>query len=112
MINLDGARSSNLWPHPNLELQPGSGQAVLTGKPGQSQAGVSQQTMVCPGGRDMAKLRQALTLDHDWGEGLQFRNWLWLRLIYWPVIEPSSRPIAARQSPLPTPAPSVAGQQG
>lgn len=63
----------------------------LTSKPGQSQAGVSQQTMdqFVRVERDMAKLRpfyERYFGTMTGAESLQFRNWL-DKIGYWPVIE-------------------------
>lgn len=63
----------------------------LTSKPGQSQAGVSQQTMdqFVRVERDMAKLRpfyERYFGTMSGAESLQFRNWL-DKIGYWPVIE-------------------------
>lgn len=63
----------------------------LTSKPGQSQAGVSQQTMdqFVRVERDMAKLRpfyERYFGAMSGAESLQFRNWL-DKIGYWPVIE-------------------------
>ena len=63
----------------------------LTSKPGQSQAGVSQQTMdqFVRVERDMAKLRpfyERYFGPMTGAESLQFRNWL-DKIGYWPVIE-------------------------
>lgn len=63
----------------------------LTSKPGQSQAGVSQQTMdqFVRVERDMAKLRpfyERYFGPMSGAESLQFRNWL-AKIGYWPVIE-------------------------
>ena len=63
----------------------------LTSKPGQSQAGVSQQTMdqFVRLERDMAKLRpfyERYFGPMTGAESLQFRNWL-DKIGYWPVIE-------------------------
>ena len=63
----------------------------LTSQPGQSQAGVSQQTMdqFVRVERDMAKLRpfyERYFGTMTGAESLQFRNWL-AKIGYWPVIE-------------------------
>ncbi len=63
----------------------------LTSQTGQSQAGVSQQTMdqFVRVERDMAKLRPFYELyfgPMTGAESLQFRNWL-AKIGYWPVIE-------------------------
>ena len=63
----------------------------LTSKPGQSQAGLSQQTMdqFVRVERDMAKLRpfyERYFGPMTGAESLQFRNWL-DKIGYWPVIE-------------------------
>jgi len=63
----------------------------LTSKPGQSQAGISQQTMdqFVRVERDMAKLRpfyERYFGPMSGAESLQFRNWL-DKIGYWPVIE-------------------------
>ena len=63
----------------------------LTSKPGQSQAGLSQQTMdqFVRVERDMAKLRpfyERYFGTMTGAESLQFRNWL-NKIGYWPVIE-------------------------
>ena len=63
----------------------------LTSKPGQSQAGISQQTMdqFVRVERDMAKLRpfyERYFGPMSGAESLQFRNWL-AKIGYWPVIE-------------------------
>lgn len=63
----------------------------LTSKPGQSQAGISQQTMdqFVRVERDMAKLRpfyERYFGTMSGAESLQFRNWL-DKIGYWPVIE-------------------------
>ena len=63
----------------------------LTSKPGQSQTGVSQQTMdqFVRVERDMAKLRpfyERYFGPMTGAESLQFRNWL-DKIGYWPVIE-------------------------
>lgn len=63
----------------------------LTSQPGQSQAGVSQQTMdqFVRVERDMAKLRpfyERYFGPMSGAESLQFRNWL-DKIGYWPVIE-------------------------
>ena len=63
----------------------------LTSQPGQSQAGVSQQTMdqFVRVERDMAKLRpfyERYFGPMTGAESLQFRNWL-DKIGYWPVIE-------------------------
>lgn len=63
----------------------------LTSKPGQSQAGISQQTMdqFVRVERDMAKLRpfyERYFGTMTGAESLQFRNWL-DKIGYWPVIE-------------------------
>ena len=63
----------------------------LTSKPGQSQTGISQQTMdqFVRLERDMAKLRpfyERYFGTMTGAESLQFRNWL-AKIGYWPVIE-------------------------
>lgn len=63
----------------------------LTSQPGQSQTGVSQQTMdqFVRVERDMAKLRpfyERYFGPMSGAESLQFRNWL-AKIGYWPVIE-------------------------
>ena len=63
----------------------------LTSKPGQSQSGLSQQTMdqFVRVERDMAKLRpfyERYFGTMTGAESLQFRNWL-AKIGYWPVIE-------------------------
>lgn len=63
----------------------------LTSKPGQSQSGISQQTMdqFVRVERDMAKLRpfyERYFGTMTGAESLQFRNWL-DKIGYWPVIE-------------------------
>lgn len=63
----------------------------LTSKPGQSQSGISQQTMdqFVRLERDMAKLRpfyERYFGTMTGAESLQFRNWL-AKIGYWPVIE-------------------------
>lgn len=63
----------------------------LTSKPGQSQSGISQQTMdqFVRVERDMAKLRpfyERYFGTMTGAESLQFRNWL-AKIGYWPVIE-------------------------
>lgn len=96
MIRLDGATSSQPFGQaislPNQSFSQTLARAQsLTSQTGQSQAGVSQQTMdqFVRVERDMAKLRPFY--EHYFGtmtgaESLQFRNWL-AKIGYWPVIE-------------------------
>lgn len=76
----------------------------LTSKPGQSQTGVSQQTIdqFVRVERDMAKLRpfyERYFGTMTGAESLQFRNWL-AKIGYWPVIE-AIEPAHRRQAKKP-----------
>ena len=96
MISLDSATSTQPFGQaislPDQSFSQTLAQAQsLTSKPGQSQAGLSQQTMdqFVRVERDMAKLRPFY--ERYFGtmteaESLQFRNWL-DKIGYWPVIE-------------------------
>ena len=96
MISLAGATSTQPFGQaislPEQSLSQTLAQAQsLTSKPGQSQAGVSQQTMdqFVRVERDMAKLRpfyERYFGTMTGAESLQFRNWL-DKIGYWPVIE-------------------------
>lgn len=96
MIRLDGATSSQPFGQaislPNQSLSQTLALAQsLTSKTGQSQTGVSQQTMdqFVRVERDMAKLRpfyERYFGPMTGAESLQFRNWL-AKIGYWPVIE-------------------------
>lgn len=96
MISLDSAASTQPFgqaislPDQSLSQTLARAQS-LTSKPGQSQAGVSQQTMdqFVRVERDMAKLRpfyERYFGPMTGAESLQFRNWL-DKIGYWPVIE-------------------------
>ena len=96
MISLDSATSSQPFgqaislPDQSLSQTLARAQS-LTSKTGQSQAGVSQQTMdqFVRVERDMAKLRpfyERYFGTMTGAESLQFRNWL-DKIGYWPVIE-------------------------
>lgn len=96
MISLDSATSQHPFgqainlPDQSLSQTLARAQS-LTSKPGQSQAGVSQQTMdqFVRVERDMAKLRpfyERYFGPMTGAESLQFRNWL-AKIGYWPVIE-------------------------
>lgn len=96
MNSLDGATSSQpfgqaiILPDQSLSQTLALAQS-LTSKPGQSQAGISQQTMdqFVRVERDMAKLRpfyERYFGPMTGAESLQFRNWL-DKIGYWPVIE-------------------------
>lgn len=96
MISLDGATSSQPFgqaislPDQSLSQTLARAQS-LTSQTGQSQAGVSQQTMdqFVRVERDMAKLRpfyERYFGTMTGAESLQFRNWL-DKIGYWPVIE-------------------------
>lgn len=96
MNSLDGATSSQPFgqainlPDQSLSQTLALAQS-LTSKPGQSQAGISQQTMdqFVRVERDMAKLRpfyERYFGPMTGAESLQFRNWL-DKIGYWPVIE-------------------------
>ena len=96
MNSLDGATSSQPFgqainlPDQSLSQTLAHAQS-LTSKPGQSQAGISQQTMdqFVRVERDMAKLRpfyERYFGPMTGAESLQFRNWL-DKIGYWPVIE-------------------------
>ena len=96
MNSLDGATSSQpfgqaiILPDQSLSQTLALAQS-LTSKPGQSQAGISQQTMdqFVRVERDMAKLRpfyERYFGTMTGAESLQFRNWL-DKIGYWPVIE-------------------------
>ena len=96
MNSLDGATSSQPFgqainlPDQSLSQTLAHAQS-LTSKPGQSQAGISQQTMdqFVRVERDMAKLRpfyERYFGTMTGAESLQFRNWL-AKIGYWPVIE-------------------------
>lgn len=96
MNSLDGATSSQPFgqainlPDQSLSQTLAHAQS-LTSKPGQSQAGISQQTMdqFVRVERDMAKLRpfyERYFGTMTGAESLQFRNWL-DKIGYWPVIE-------------------------
>ena len=96
MISLDSAASQHPFSQAiSLPSQSASQLLTLaqslTSKPGQSQAGVSQQTMdqFVRVERDMAKLRpfyERYFGPMTGAESLQFRNWL-AKIGYWPVIE-------------------------
>ena len=96
MISLDSATSQHPFGQAiNLPSQSASQLLTqaqsLTSQPGQSQAGVSQQTMdqFVRVERDMAKLRpfyERYFGTMTGAESLQFRNWL-AKIGYWPVIE-------------------------
>ncbi|WP_291454466.1 hypothetical protein [Abiotrophia sp. HMSC24B09] len=96
MISLDSATSQHPFGQainlPDQSLSQSLARAQsLTSKPGQSQAGVSQQTMdqFVRVERDMAKLRpfyERYFGTMTGAESLQFRNWL-DKIGYWPVIE-------------------------
>lgn len=96
MISLDSDASTQPFGQaislPEQSLSQTLAQAQsLTSKPGQSQAGVSQQTMdqFVRVERDMAKLRpfyERYFGTMTGAESLQFRNWL-DKIGYWPVIE-------------------------
>ena len=96
MISLDSAASQHPFSQAiSLPSQSASQLLTraqsLTSKPGQSQAGVSQQTMdqFVRVERDMAKLRpfyERYFGTMTGAESLQFRNWL-DKIGYWPVIE-------------------------
>ncbi|ESK65468.1 hypothetical protein [Abiotrophia defectiva] len=96
MISLDSATSTQPFgqaiklPDQSLSQTLARAQS-LTSKPGQSQAGISQQTMdqFVRVERDMAKLRpfyERYFGTMTGAESLQFRNWL-AKIGYWPVIE-------------------------
>lgn len=96
MNSLDGATSAQpfgqaiILPDQSLSQTLARAQS-LTSKPGQSQAGISQQTMdqFVRVERDMAKLRpfyERYFGTMSGAESLQFRNWL-DKIGYWPVIE-------------------------
>ena len=96
MISLDSATSTQPFgqainlPDQSLSQTLARAQS-LTSQPGQSQAGVSQQTMdqFVRVERDMAKLRpfyERYFGPMSGAESLQFRNWL-DKIGYWPVIE-------------------------
>ena len=96
MNSLDGATSSQPFgqaislPDQSFSQTLARAQS-LTSKPGQSQAGLSQQTMdqFVRVERDMAKLRpfyERYFGTMTGAESLQFRNWL-DKIGYWPVIE-------------------------
>ena len=96
MISLDSATSSQPFgqaislPEQSLSQTLARAQS-LTSQTGQSQAGVSQQTMdqFVRVERDMAKLRpfyERYFGTMTGAESLQFRNWL-DKIGYWPVIE-------------------------
>lgn len=96
MNSLDGATSSQPFgqainlPDQSLSQTLAHAQS-LTSKPGQSQAGISQQTMdqFVRVERDMAKLRpfyERYFGPMTGAESLQFRSWL-AKIGYWPVIE-------------------------
>lgn len=96
MISLDGATSTQPFgqaislPDQSFSQTLARAQS-LTSQPGQSQAGVSQQTMdqFVRVERDMAKLRpfyERYFGTMSGAESLQFRNWL-AKIGYWPVIE-------------------------
>ncbi len=96
MISLDSATSSQPFgqaislPDQSFSQTLARAQS-LTSKPGQSQAGISQQTMdqFVRVERDMAKLRpfyERYFGTMTGAESLQFRNWL-NKIGYWPVIE-------------------------
>ena len=96
MISLDSATSTQPFgqaislPDQSLSQTLARAQS-LTSKPGQSQAGLSQQTMdqFVRVERDMAKLRpfyERYFGTMTGAESLQFRNWL-DKIGYWPVIE-------------------------
>lgn len=96
MIRLDNATSTQPFgqaiklPDQSLSQTLAQSQS-LTSKPGQSQAGLSQQTMdqFVRVERDMAKLRpfyERYFGTMTGAESLQFRNWL-AKIGYWPVIE-------------------------
>ena len=96
MISLDSAASTQPFGQAiSLPSQSASQTLAhaqsLTSKPGQSQAGISQQTMdqFVRVERDMAKLRpfyERYFGPMTGAESLQFRNWL-DKIGYWPVIE-------------------------
>ena len=96
MISLDSAASQHPFSQAiSLPSQSASQLLTLaqslTSKPGQSQAGLSQQTMdqFVRVERDMAKLRpfyERYFGTMTGAESLQFRNWL-AKIGYWPVIE-------------------------
>ena len=96
MISLDSAASQHPFSQAiSLPSQSASQLLTLaqslTSKPGQSQAGLSQQTMdqFVRVERDMAKLRpfyERYFGPMTGAESLQFRNWL-DKIGYWPVIE-------------------------
>ena len=96
MISLDSATSTQPFGQaislPDQSFSQTLAQAQsLTSKPGQSQAGISQQTMdqFVRVERDMAKLRpfyERYFGPMTGAESLQFRNWL-AKIGYWPVIE-------------------------
>lgn len=96
MISLDSAASQHPFSQAiSLPSQSASQLLTLaqslTSKPGQSQAGLSQQTMdqFVRVERDMAKLRpfyERYFGTMTGAESLQFRNWL-DKIGYWPVIE-------------------------
>ena len=96
MISLDSAASTQpfgqaiILPDQSLSQTLARAQS-LTSKPGQSQSGLSQQTMdqFVRVERDMAKLRpfyERYFGTMTGAESLQFRNWL-AKIGYWPVIE-------------------------
>lgn len=96
MISLDSAASQQPFgqainlPDQSLSQTLARAQS-LTSKPGQSQTGISQQTMdqFVRVERDMAKLRpfyERYFGTMTGAESLQFRNWL-DKIGYWPVIE-------------------------
>ncbi|WP_303766454.1 hypothetical protein [Abiotrophia defectiva] len=96
MISLDSAASQHPFgqainlPDQSLSQTLARAQS-LTSKPGQSQSGLSQQTMdqFVRVERDMAKLRpfyERYFGTMTGAESLQFRNWL-AKIGYWPVIE-------------------------
>ena len=96
MISLDSAASQHPFSQAiSLPSQSASQLLTraqsLTSKSGQSQAGISQQTMdqFVRVERDMAKLRpfyERYFGTMTGAESLQFRNWL-DKIGYWPVIE-------------------------
>ena len=96
MISLDSAASTQPFGQaislPDQSLSQTLAQAqFLTSQTGQSQAGISQQTMdqFVRVERDMAKLRpfyERYFGTMTGAESLQFRNWL-DKIGYWPVIE-------------------------
>ena len=96
MISLDGATSTQPFgqaislPDQSISQTLAQAQSLIS-QTGQSQAGVSQQTMdqFVRVERDMAKLRpfyERYFGPMTGAESLQFRNWL-AKIGYWPVIE-------------------------